>query len=50
MNIISKSKQAEEEKKDEENEEERDKKTLKDREWDDWKDAHCKGIGNRKKY
>ena len=47
--VSSKSKK-EEEKKDEENEEEVDKKTLKDREWDDWKDAHVKGIGNRKKY
>ncbi|MDR3582132.1 MAG: hypothetical protein P4L67_02550 [Candidatus Pacebacteria bacterium] len=23
-----------------------DKKTLKDREWDDWKDLHDKGSGN----
>lgn len=27
-----------------------DEQTLKDREWDDWKDDHEKGAGNKKRY
>lgn len=38
-----------EEKKDSDDEDEHDKQTMKDREFDDWKDWHPRGMGNMKK-
>jgi len=37
-----------EEEQDPDKDEVADKQTYKDREWDDWKDEHEKGAGNRK--
>lgn len=33
----------------EDDEAEVDKSTLRDRNWDDWKDDHTKGVGNTKR-
>jgi len=38
-----------EEEEDSDKDEKSDKKTKKDRDWDDWKDEHEKGAGNKKK-
>jgi hypothetical protein len=45
---IAQAREQREAEKDQDKDEQTDKKTYKDREWDDWKDDHEKGAGNKK--